>query len=649
MYEKEKSHFRKEKKILIYEKLCSIFNNFPSIIPNYFKRKYDEAIIFSHIDVNSNSAFWLGITIPILILAIPSLILSLFNLLSPSIFLAFVFSAAYSSYYFLSFPLNYATEFRLKATSEMVLCVNYMVISLRISPNLENAIKFASENLKSALGYDLRMVLWNVYTGKYYSTQEGFDHFINKWKRENEEFAEALTLLKSAVFKTAEERERFLSNALRVIIDGSKTRIKKYSRELRAPIGAVNALGILLPALGLVLISVFAFFLPFKIPAISFVLVFNLIIPVIIYSLLNNILSKRPFSFPVPDITIHPKFKKEKTILKGIISLLPFIAFLSYSILSLSRLQKGDFLGELIYSLLIILGLAFSIILYVLLIHYPKLKLRNEIESIESEFPDALYQLSFQLEKGLPMESAIESILPRIKTLHVKNFLKKIRENILTLGLTFESAIFDKKLGAIYYFPSKLLESIMGMVASIMKKGLKEVSSSMRTVSKYLLDTQDVMENFRDILSESVAEMTIQKYLLFPIVSAVIIAIIAMIFQVFFILGNLSEKFIKGLEVPTDVGEIISEEIMFGFLNLSNVVPTYQIQLIVGFYLIEMIFILSSTQIIISRGDDVILKSVDLMKSLIVAMSIYSLASILFYIAFSGLASSVVTNLGQVG
>ncbi len=640
----------KDKKIVIFENVCKIFDNFPKLIPSFLERKYVEAIVFAHINVNPNSAFLFSVILSISLLVFPSIILYFLNYLSVPLFLTFLFLASYSLYYFLNFPLSYATEFRVKATSEMILCVNYMVISLRISPNLENAIKFASENLRSALGYDLKMILWGIYSGKYFSVQEAFDQFINKWKRENEEFAESLTLLKSAVFKTAEEREKYLSNALRLVIDGSITRIKKYSRDLRAPIGAVNGLGILMPALGLVLTAVFSFFLPYQIPAFSLVLVFNLILPTVIFSLLNSLLLKRPFSFPVPDISMHPKFRKENIFLKVFISLIPSLIILPYSAFYLSTIKENFFL-ELIYSSLIVLSIAFSIIIFCFLTAYPKLKLRNEIEAIEEEFPDSLYQLSFQLEKGLPIENAIELTLPRIKTLQIRGFLNRVRNNILTFGMTFENAILDKKVGAIYFFPSKLLESIMRMISSIMKRGIREVASSMKTVSKYLLDMRDVIENFKDILNESTAEMTIQKYLLFPIVTSVIVGIIAMIFNIFHILGNLSEKFIQGLDLPSQTAELVGENIMKGFLNLSNQIPLYQMQIIIGIYLIEMVFIISNTQIIITKGDDPILKRMDLLKSLTVSITIYFLGSILLFITFSGLASSIAIEVqaGQFG
>ena len=53
-------------------------------------------------------------------------------------------------------PEFYANKWRLDASSEMVLCIFYIVTYMRHTSNLENALKFASDHLTGPLALDLK-------------------------------------------------------------------------------------------------------------------------------------------------------------------------------------------------------------------------------------------------------------------------------------------------------------------------------------------------------------------------------------------------------------------------------------------------------------------------------------------------------------
>ena len=69
-------------------------------------------------------------------------------------------------YYILVFP-SYLTRYhRISATSDLVQTIFYLVISLRLVPNLESALMFASNNVKGIVGRDLKIMTWGMSTGK---------------------------------------------------------------------------------------------------------------------------------------------------------------------------------------------------------------------------------------------------------------------------------------------------------------------------------------------------------------------------------------------------------------------------------------------------------------------------------------------------
>ena len=53
--------------------------------------------------------------------------------------------------------------------------VLYMVVSLRLTPNLENAVSFAAENLRGPIGRDLKRMMWDLSTGRYLNAEELLD------------------------------------------------------------------------------------------------------------------------------------------------------------------------------------------------------------------------------------------------------------------------------------------------------------------------------------------------------------------------------------------------------------------------------------------------------------------------------------------
>ena len=73
---------------------------------------------------------------------------------SQSLFLTFLF------YYVNRYPERLAKKWRLKASSQMVPAILYIVIYMRHTPNLEKAIAFAAEHLQPPLALDFKKVFY---------------------------------------------------------------------------------------------------------------------------------------------------------------------------------------------------------------------------------------------------------------------------------------------------------------------------------------------------------------------------------------------------------------------------------------------------------------------------------------------------------
>src|SRR3989338_9059842 len=186
-YEEFLREEQQAKKLRLYERLCEASEKILPLSPPFkgMNEKYKESIQFSHLKITPKGAFSLAILTMLAVFIVSLVALVLLNAFTLSSILLSLALSSIALYFLVIHPNHYATVFRINASSEMVLATIYMSISMHLSPNLENAIKFASRNLKGALSIDLRELLWGVYTRKYDKIEDALDYFIEKWKKDS--------------------------------------------------------------------------------------------------------------------------------------------------------------------------------------------------------------------------------------------------------------------------------------------------------------------------------------------------------------------------------------------------------------------------------------------------------------------------------
>ncbi len=543
--------------------------------------------------------------------------------------------------YLSNYPLHYSILYKIRATSEMVRSVLYMTISMRISPNIENAVKFTANNLKGPLALDFKQILWDVYTRKHNSVSDALDDFINKWKKDNEEFTQAIYLIKSSSFESQKKLDESLDEAVEIILSGTKERMEHFAQDLRTPVTLFNALGILLPILGLIFLPVIGIFLQEVVKPFWIIIGYDILIPFSVYLLMNNYLEKRPYTFHHPDISRHPKFSGDKPYGKPfIISAIVAISLIAAGLFLMAQSTELFSFELLIYSLLITWGISAGIIIYTITTTGKKLKLRDEVVQMENEFAEGLFQLGNQLTRGIPLETALKNITPKMKELKISKFFETILYNIETFGMTLEQAVFDERSGAIVYYPSQTIEATMRAIVEISKKGMGAVSNAMITISKYLKDAHKVQEDLRETMGETTSTMEIQALLLAPLASGIVVALAAMIMQMLISLRqsllSVQESLFGGGLAGAAGGGFLSS-----IINLDQIIPAHYFQLIVGIYMIEIVGMLAIFLSTINNGEESLLKKFNLGKTLALATIIYSLTLIVVYAMFASIIPAV--------
>lgn len=640
-YEKFLKEEQLAKKLTFYEKLCGASERILPISPTKgLKEKYAESIVFSHLKITPKGSFSLSIlaTLSVFIVSLIGLVvLNSFTL--SSIILSLVL-AVIAFYFLVTYPNHYATVFRINASSEMVLATIYMSISMHLSPNLENAVKFASRNLKGALSVDLRELLWSVYTRKYDKIETALDSFIGKWKRDNKEFAESLYLIKNSGLESETKRERFLDEAVSVMLDGTKERMRMYSRQLKEPVTILNALGILLPIIGLVFFPITSLFLPELIQPIFLVLGYDFFLPLLVFLFMNSYLEKRPYSFHQPDLSKHPDFPVVKSYEKPfIIPLLISLPLIALGVINIVG-EKGVFsFSLLIYSMLITLGLFLGIMAYGYLSVKRKLKIRKEIGDIENEFAESLFQLGSTLLRGIPLETALRKTKEDIKNLKIAQFFDRILYNIETFGLTFENAVFDKRYGAINYYPSSIVESAMHVIVETSKKGTQSASKSMVIISKYLKDMHEVDEDLKNMLEDVTSTMSIQSVILAPLSAGVVVTIAAIMTRLLVSLGEALTSVYSSIGSALGPAGGVGTGVISSIVNLNAIIPIHGFQLIVGIYLVEIVTIIAITLSTITNGEESLFKRLTISKLLLYSCVVYFVTLLFTYYLFTSVIS----------
>ena len=557
-------------------------------------------------------------------------------------------------YYLLKYPMNLVKTMRIRASSQVVLATLYMVISMRVSPNLERALTFASSNISGELAWDMRRLLWDIEMRKYYSTNEAIMDYIAKWKPENEEFAEALRLIRDSQNHPPERARKVLEQALDVILEGTKTRMKHYAQDLKMPVMVIHMMGIVLPILGTIMAPLAAVFMSDIVGPIHFIIGYDIVLPIAILWLIRNTLSKRPMTFSQIDISVIPGLPKSGTFRVGksnvpvlpiaVLVLIGIIAFPvwffaeNYGLLLTGTNDFGPHgTWELLMSMLIILGIGVSLSVYFVLTNTQRFRIQKSIQKTESQFEIAMFQLGNRISGGTPTELAVEKCIDDMKDLEISGLFRQILRNIQTLGMTFENALFDRKWGALLYYPSRLIRNIMLAVTDTAKTGVRYASESMLRISRYLKNIRETQEYIRESLSETVSSMKFQAFFLTPMITGLIVSMSTVITLVLGKLGDYLDTI--------DMGSAMGITDFASAFNMETNTSPEVFQLIVGIYLIEVIIILGIFLTKINEGENKISQWYNIGSMLIVAVVIYFIVAFISSEIFAGLIHGALSDL----
>jgi len=235
--------------------------------------------------------------------------LSFFYIFAPA-----VLASVGLTYWVQNYPMGEARSEQVKALTYVPEIMGYMIMSMKLVPNLEKAVEFSAEHGRGKIAEDFKKLLWDVELGVYNTLSEGLDALALRWGKYSSEFKESLMMVRASVLEDTEaKRYAMLDKTMSNLLESVKTKMEQYARDLSQPSISLFYLGVLLPLILIIILPVGSAFSGQAIARPELlILIYNIAIPVMAFVFALNVIKKRPPTYEAPKVPDnHPLMPKK--------------------------------------------------------------------------------------------------------------------------------------------------------------------------------------------------------------------------------------------------------------------------------------------------------------------------------------------------
>jgi Flp pilus assembly protein TadB len=506
-----------------------------------------------------------------------------------------------------NYPFYVAKRIRAKTYGRMPDAINYMVMSMHLTPSLDTAIKYASDSVDEPLASHLKKILWNVYMREYDSIEEAFLAFAYEWGQWSEEFKRALYAIRSATLERTEQGiHRALERANEIIVEGTKRKIEEFAEALTTPTMVLFSLGIILP---LTLAAMLPILGVGTESIIWIVIVLDVLFPIITALYAYHVLGSRPGTTLPPQIRDLQSKGHKCAIALGALVLGALLVYLGIWWFNITFFA----------SLLIIWGCCVPIFMYCGLTSYVQKRERDYIQKMEDEFPEALFQLGSRIAEGKPIEQALDKTSGTMKRTAIGEQFRKISYNLRVTRSSLGNVLFGPQ-GVLKASPARLIKATM---VTVVKAGEKDAVTAGRTIvgiSRYLRELKGIETAMRLRLRSTTGMMLATALFFAPIVMGIAVVMYVMLAE------NLT-----AFGAPEVAGLTIG-------ILLQKAISPGVFSVILGIYLILLVLITVYFQVGIEYGEDWLERKVAIAIFVPVALIVYTITTILAQWLIAGYA-----------
>jgi hypothetical protein len=169
------------------------------------------------------------------------------------------------------------------------------------------------------------------------------------------------------------------------------------------------------------------------------------------------------------------------------------------------------------------------------------------------------------------------------------------------------------------------------------KKGTTIASQAVMNVSEYIKEMHRVDERLRDLMADEVSSMRSQVSFLTPAIAGIVIGITSMITKIMGSLAEVLNRLTSAAPQQTSMQSLLN---IFG-----TGIPTYFFQLMVGIYVVEIAYLLSTLITGIESGADKLAEQHTVGSNLTKTTAIYCMIAGLVILLFNFIAGQLVGSL----
>lgn len=514
--------------------------------------------------------------------------------------------------------------------------MSYVVMSMKMVPNMEKAIHFAAENSNRPLARDLRKMLWNLHLRVYAGMDDAVIQFSEMWGKNSEHFKRSLHLIRSSMSENDPAQRTFtLNRSLDIILEGTRNLMASYAAKLKLPTYVLYSIFILIPLALVALLPAMAV-VGIHITSTSLILTYDMLLPLVTFMYAEYVLMQRPAAFtPQKILETHPELegmpsRKKKDLTMALMTgsavcglgyILMYVGN-PYGIISTAVLD-----GMIPNALLILVGISIMFSLYLNAAYGPYKRIRDKIIAMEDEFSDALFILGRRISEGRSAEEAFIHTAANMKGSFISEPFEKTAVNISCMRCDLQSAIFDDEYGAFKNVYSERINTTMKLFLESVHKSHEAAGVAIVKLADHMKDLQEVERRIKESLYDMTSTMKSTACIFAPLIAGVTIAlseVIAKILQnVAHSISKLPQNVIPG---PAD----ISPE------NLELSIGPNMFMLSIGIYLILITMILVRFSNAIEYGGDRNQMMYELSRALPISVIMFSVSAIASRIIFRG-------------
>lgn len=481
-----------------------------------------------------------------------------------------------------SLPRLLAALRRTRALGDTPNLVGRAVLRMQIQPALEPAVRFAARTglgpLSDSLAAHIRRSMG--------TPRSGLRSFAEDWSDEFPAIQRSAALLATAADAPEGERGRTLDRALAAVLDGTREQMAEYTNAIRAPTTGLYAFGVMLP-LALVALVPAVSMAGFSVSIWTFVLLYNLALPAALIAASVWLLVNRPVAFPPPEVTrSHPDVPDRLW--------LPIGSGVAVGAAGYLVVGHGApaFGGPGYLAPIAALGFGTGTLL--LLAYRPVAKVREHVREVEENLVDALYLIGRQVDESEAVESAVAYAADGVPG-ETGNVLGEAAGLQRRLHLSVEEAFLGEH-GALKHVPSPRAHGTAALLSIAADEG-QPAGRAIVSMAEHLKELQEVENETQRQLSKVTGTLQNTAALFGPLIGGATVGLSGMIST-------------EGVQQPPGGNDITT-------------LPTDQIGLVIGVYVLCLCLILVPLSVGLKNGLDRSLIGYALGQSLLLATPVY--------------------------